>query len=376
MFWLKLVSLTYTRAATGSVLEVSRSVQRSRQVRHRAAGEKYSLEMGDALCSWRARIGSFHDRLRAVKMRHCGRISVNYGTVIFLAFLLLIGGVEPNPGPTLDDIYALMQESKERMDLGFKEVNEKMVGMEKGLREQLEKQEEKIVKLEEENSNLREIVKKLEDKQDDLENRSRRNNLIFFGIDDPIDSKETWNDCAKKIIHVVQNEMKLEHITENDIERAHRLGNRRGKRPIIVKFHNFQAKNEVLGCRASLKGSNIFINEDFSRKVRQEREVLISEMKKAREKGITATVSYNKLRADGKTFIYSWEQDRVVEVSNRHEQEIEEGRQRTPEQPLKMVTRQKKKIGDKETPAKSAGRGLDYWLRKRNDSSRGGRGGK
>lgn len=285
---------------------------------------------------------------------------------VFLAFLLLIGGVEPNPGPSasIDDLYALMQESKDKMEKGFKEVNERMAGMEKGLTEKLEKQEQKISKLEEENACLRESLRQIEDKQDDLENRSRRNNLIFYGVPEQENTPETWEECGRKILNIILNDMKVTGITERDVERAHRMGGQFGKRPIIVKFMHFGVKEKVLFARKNLKGTNIFINEDFSKKIRQERAVLTAEMKSLRERGETATVTFDKLKVNGKIYKYSWEEDKIVELpQRRHSQEAEGSA--APEDRPRMLTRQEKKSRSEETQVKTNSSGsMDTWLQR------------
>lgn len=333
-------------------------------------------EMGDSLGAWRARIGVFCLHLRTVKVWNPGCAS-GFKMCFFLAFLLLIGGVEPNPGPTtLEDVYKLMQESKEKMESSFKEVNEKIDSIEKGLKDRIENQEKKITKLEEENVRLKESIKTLEEKQDDLENRSRRNNLIFYGIEDR-QANESWAESSTKIISIIRDVMKIEDISCRDIERAHRLGSRAGQRPIIVKFAHFGVRERVISARVSLKGSNIFIGEDYSRRVREEREVLISEMKAARERGCTATVTFNKLKVDGKIFKYSWDEDRIVEISSgaQQTQRADRGETGVQEKP-KMVTRLEKRTREEQqtqTPAKGSG-SMDGWLQRTDNGSRATRG--
>ena len=58
-------------------------------------------------------------------------------------------------------------------------------------------------------------------KLDDLENRSRRNNLCFEGI--PESPNETWQESESKIKHLISSHMP-EVGTDFVIERAHRVG--------------------------------------------------------------------------------------------------------------------------------------------------------
>ena len=71
---------------------------------------------------------------------------------------------------------------------------------------------------------VKEVKVQIEDlgnKLDDLENRSRRNNLRFEGI--PESPNETWGESESKIKHLISSQMPE---VGNDfvIERAHRVG--------------------------------------------------------------------------------------------------------------------------------------------------------
>lgn len=101
---------------------------------------------------------------------------------------------------------------------------------------------------------------------DDLENRERRNNLVFYGLAEHI-TKETAAQSEELIISQCNAKLEVSSLT---IERAHRLGKFcEGKnRPIIVRFNSFKDRQAVLGKAFTLRGSNVAISEDFSRTVR------------------------------------------------------------------------------------------------------------
>ena len=56
----------------------------------------------------------------------------------------------------------------------------------------------------------------------------------------------------------------------------------RGHKPIQLCIVNYRDKEEILRKARLLKGSNIYISEDFSRKVREHRHELIKFMKEVR----------------------------------------------------------------------------------------------
>ncbi|CAN7978244.1 unnamed protein product, partial [Ixodes persulcatus] len=110
--------------------------------------------------------------------------------------------------------------------------------------------------------------------QDDLENRSRRCNLIFYGIKD--DQNETWSQAQSKVMETCEAKLGTK-LSASDIERSHRLGRFRSDklRPIIVNFLSFKTKQHILSLGFKLKDSGIAISEDFSEKVRYERKQLL-----------------------------------------------------------------------------------------------------
>lgn len=79
------------------------------------------------------------------------------------------------------------------------------------------------------------------------------------------------------------------------MERIHRLGGRTTDqiRPIIMKLGNFTEKKEVLKNARKLKGSNIFINEDFCLHVRTVRKKLWDSAKTTRDGGEKTTLIFD-----------------------------------------------------------------------------------
>ena len=66
-------------------------------------------------------------------------------------------------------------------------------------------------------------------------------------------------------------------------------------------------------AKAKLKGTNIFMGEDFSRGVRELRRKLSPHLKKARQEGKRATMIHNYLLVDGKKYSVDGS-DRLIEL--------------------------------------------------------------
>ena len=131
------------------------------------------------------------------------------------------------------------------------------------------------------------------DKMEYLEGQSRRNNLVFDGIAES--PGETWAEAEEKVKKVLAEMLQLQQDVE--VERAHRAGKPGGERPrpIVVKFLRHKDRTSILQRTKALKGTRIFINEDFTESVRQKRKELMPELRAARERGDIAYLRHDKL---------------------------------------------------------------------------------
>lgn len=104
------------------------------------------------------------------------------------------------------------------------------------------------------------------------------------------------------------------------MNRVHRLNygpDFRGHKPIQVCLVNYRDKEEILRKARLLKGSNIYISEDFSRKVREHRNELIKFMKEVKSRDPTRrmTLRYDKLYIGNDVFFFN---DRTGRVERLH----------------------------------------------------------
>ncbi|CAN7977107.1 unnamed protein product, partial [Ixodes persulcatus] len=160
-----------------------------------------------------------------------------------------------------------------------------------------------IERMERDNRNLKSRLS-------DMEDRSRRDNLIFHGIDDSV--HETWSQSEDKVLSFLSNVLNMT-VSHEQIARAHRLGAFvSGKsRPVIVKFESFKTKDHVLSCRARLKNNPVSVAEDFSPETRLARKRLLDYGK---SQGTVFKLRYNKLSLNGKCFAYNAADDSIYEL--------------------------------------------------------------
>ena len=90
-----------------------------------------------------------------------------------------------------------------------------------------------------------------------------------------------------------------------EMERAHRIGKpeaaRNRPRSIVVKFMNFKDKAAVMQRAKNLKGTKMFINDDYTDAVRLKRKELMPKLKEARDKGDIAYLRHDKLIIHSRT---------------------------------------------------------------------------
>lgn len=143
---------------------------------------------------------------------------------------------------------------------------------------------------------------------DDMEDRSRRNNVIFYGIPDL--ASETWGDAERKITSLL-SECSLPSISGTfGIERSHRLGAYAANkcRPIIVQFSSFKTRDLILSCKVQLKTVDVTVSEDFSFATRLARRKLIEFGK---SQGSTFKLRFNKLYQNNNCYTYNPQEDRI-----------------------------------------------------------------
>ena len=229
-------------------------------------------------------------------------VKITYALGFIVMALLIMSGLETNPGPKneiaeLKEIMNEVKQSNDNIVSELKKLNETMMTLQK--RVEILEEENKLAKTE--IKDLRCYTDYLESTIDDLENRSRRENLVFFGVVE--DENETWNSCENKVRDLIQTRLRIT-LAPDDLQRVHRAGVKRsGKhRVIVAKFLRAKVKEEVLQKRKLLRGTRIFIEEDFSQKVRQERRQLKQYMDDARQKGHNAYIRYRHLIVDGRKY--------------------------------------------------------------------------
>lgn len=193
-----------------------------------------------------------------------------------------------------------MSESRtdmQRIEDMFKHIDTNMQAM----NQKMEFMMKELETTKQENVQLKKQIAEQNKKIGEMEREIRRKNIIIKGVEDQENEKiEETNDKVKAIFET----MEVNINTNMDIDEIRRIGRYKtgATRPILVKFISGKKKTEILKGAKMLKGTNIWIDEDYARDIQAERRQLLPQLKEARQKGYNAKLRYNKLIVNNEIF--------------------------------------------------------------------------
>ena len=175
-------------------------------------------------------------------------------------------------------------------------------------------------RLRKENTNIQDKLKRCENINEslnetllDLEARSMRENLIFYGIQEsppPVQGQPIQiENCERLVKDLTKDYLKID-ANEMTLDRAHRLGGFRAKkpRPVVVKFHQYSDRETIRmksredEIRTSLWGSNLGIGIQMPLQHREARRALTDLAKKESDRGKKTRIVGSKLFVNNKLF--------------------------------------------------------------------------
>ncbi|XP_065297986.1 uncharacterized protein [Dermacentor albipictus] len=245
------------------------------------------------------------------------------------SLLLLAGDIETNPGP--DKLNVVLAELKKLPDgqatliSDLQDIKGRMLSIDRAICDfntRLTDLEERFQNRSTFTSDVEIIqstvsqtallVQDLQLRLDDSENRSRRNNLIFYGLPDS-SPRETYAESEKIITDHCLEHLEIA-LDPKDIERAHRLGRHTPNhlRPIIVKFISSKAKETILSKGPKFKGTKFSVGEDYTRRVQNIRKHLVSF---AKEKTNKFSLRYKTLHIGPKRYFFDETTNTVKEFA-------------------------------------------------------------
>ena len=307
---------------------------------------------------WRQRIGGFCPRAQSPKSKHWRpstltpnlRFSLVIKLFVLTSVLMLAGDIEANPGPVhqdiLKEIKAFRSENDKQLKIIRDDLNTFKLELQSiktdinGIKDKLHRQRKDMDDIYDECYGL---IKSLQTRVDQLENNnktthgsqiglsnevlekldtlegfSRRNNLIFHGIpgssatESSIDSERLLRQTLSKHLDLDVNSLLF--------DRVHRLNTSKTPQPIIARLTHFRDKQHLLRQKNKLKGTRIYINEDFTNKVRETRKKLLKFVTELRKKDNPpkANLVFDHIFIDGERFDYDPVRDAIKSTKRDH----------------------------------------------------------
>ncbi|KAH8037187.1 hypothetical protein HPB51_008869 [Rhipicephalus microplus] len=157
---------------------------------------------------------------------------------------------------------------------------------------------------------------RIQNKIDDLENQSRRSNLLFYGVTDT-DGSESWEAFERIVKELCSSHFGISVLS---ISRAHRLGRFSAdkKRPIIAKIFNEKEVESILSKGFKLKNTALRVARDYSEAVRDKRRKLLQFSKSLKKDGDRIRLVFNKLFVNDDVYTWDPKSNSVKQLSRRN----------------------------------------------------------
>lgn len=155
----------------------------------------------------------------------------------------------------------------------------------------MEALDEKMKTIIEENNTLKNKVSELEQKLRAVDREKRKNNLVFFGIEEKGKSEGELVDYIKDLI----NDMGV-HLNSQEISNVYRIGKQieNKNRPIVTSITTQWKKHLILKNKTNFP-PGINVKEDYSKEVLEKRKQLQPQLEEERKKGNIVYIKYDKL---------------------------------------------------------------------------------
>ena len=125
----------------------------------------------------------------------------------------------------------------------------------------------------------------VEEKVRQLEDQCRKNNLRIEGVNE-IENKN-HEQTQKKVESNLTENMGL-NIKLESANKAKGHKNNRNPRTIIARFNNFRDRQKCMISAPKLKGTNIYVNEDVSKKTLEKKMSQLDTLREKRKQGFIA----------------------------------------------------------------------------------------
>lgn len=186
-----------------------------------------------------------------------------------------------------EDIYELLQSINSK----HTNIEKRLERIENNLSKEVEDTHKKLDVLKEEN-------KKLKLQLSDIQKRQKKYNIVIYGV------TEGDTNLQQSIQDIITSKIGIP-CGESEFRDVYRLGKKAinaKSRPVLVEFISYSKKLEILRNGMKLKGTGVYISNDYIQEENEERKILVTHLKQAREKNYNAKIYKNKLVINGEFY--------------------------------------------------------------------------
>lgn len=179
----------------------------------------------------------------------------------------------------------LLQKLEEKLDKQAEQITQSVT------RNVMEAIDDKMNTIIEENNYLKNKISELETKIKSLETAKRKNNLVFFGVEEEGKTETELVDHIKDIVEDTGVQM-----NSQEISNLYRIGKKteNRSRPVVVSLTTMWKKHLILKNKSSLP-PNIYVKEDYSKEILEKRKQLQPQLEEEKKKGNIAYLKRDQL---------------------------------------------------------------------------------
>ncbi|GBP56023.1 hypothetical protein EVAR_97444_1 [Eumeta japonica] len=156
--------------------------------------------------------------------------------------------------------------------------------------------DEKLTPMIEENEKLKQKIGNLENEIEYLKKQKKTNNIVIYGLEE---REKYILELFQSVKEIFKRDLNLS-VEENEVNRLYRLGKNKAEnkqRPVLLSFINGWKKDQIIKNKKSLK--EIYISDDYSKEVIEKRKALLPQLLEEKKKGNIAYLKYDKLVVKG-----------------------------------------------------------------------------
>ena len=160
----------------------------------------------------------------------------------------------------------------------------------------LDRIDEKLTPLIEENEKLKQKICSLENEVEYLKKEKKSNNIVIYELEE---SEKSIPELLQNLKGIFKQDLNVT-VEENEVNRLYRLGGTKvdnKHRPVLLSFTNGWKKDQIMMNKKNLKG--IYVSEDYTKEVIKKRKALLPQLLEEKKKGNIAFLKYDKLVVKG-----------------------------------------------------------------------------